>query len=131
MKREYGMSSGEHLLIFGASARAAAFSALRAGLRPWCADLFGDADLQACCPVRVLAPGSYPRGFIQAASEGPPGPWMYTGGLENRRSVVRRISATRPLWGNSAAVLRRARSPRTLQTACREAGISCPAIDWP
>ncbi len=125
------MSSGENLLIFGASTRAAAFSALRAGLRPWCADLFGDADLRPCCPVRVLPPGSYPLGFIQAAREGPPGPWMYTGGLENRRSVVRQISALRPLWGNPAEVLRRSRSPRTLQGACRDAGISCPAIVWP
>jgi len=32
------------VLIVGASARAAAFSALRAGLRPWCADLFADLD---------------------------------------------------------------------------------------
>ncbi len=38
------MASPQHLLIFGASARAAAFSALRAGLQPWCADLFADAD---------------------------------------------------------------------------------------
>ena len=47
--------TNEHLLLFGASVRAAAFSALRAGLRPWCADLFGDADLQARCPALALA----------------------------------------------------------------------------
>ena len=39
------------LLILGASARAAAFSALRIGLRPTCADLFADADLASACPV--------------------------------------------------------------------------------
>ena len=38
------------LLILGAGARAAAFSALRLGLRPACADLFADADLAAACP---------------------------------------------------------------------------------
>ena len=39
------------LLILGASARAAAFSALRLGLRPTCADLFADADLASACPL--------------------------------------------------------------------------------
>ena len=43
------MQRGERLLIFGASARAAAFSALRAGLAPWCVDLFADADLRGRC----------------------------------------------------------------------------------
>ena len=40
------MSAGESVVIFGASVRAAAFSALRAGLRPWCADLFADFALK-------------------------------------------------------------------------------------
>jgi len=35
------------LLILGASCRAAAFSALRAGFRPRCADYFADRDLAA------------------------------------------------------------------------------------
>ena len=39
------------VLILGTSCRAAAFSALRAGLRPRCADYFGDRDLAAVCPV--------------------------------------------------------------------------------
>jgi predicted ATP-grasp superfamily ATP-dependent carboligase len=53
---------------------------------------------------------------------------MYTGGLENRRGLVSRINRGRPLWGNNAAVLRRARSPQTLLAACRDAGIRCPAF---
>src|SRR5437763_9510980 len=40
--QEKALIQGEHLLILGASTRAAAFSALRAGLRPSCADLFSD-----------------------------------------------------------------------------------------
>jgi predicted ATP-grasp superfamily ATP-dependent carboligase len=121
------MVAHEYLLICGASARAAAFSALQAGLRPWCADLFGDADLQACSPTHVLSSSNYPEGFVQIARGGPPGPWLYTGGLENRPSLVRRISQARTLWGNDATVLRRARAPRTLHNACREAGTPCPA----
>src|SRR5215813_1264313 len=105
-KRGPTIFPNEHLLIFGASARAAAFSALRAGLRPWCADLFADTDLRACCPALALDPGSYPQGFVQAARQGPPGPWLYTGGLENRPDLVRRLARQRPLWGNDASVLR-------------------------
>ncbi len=37
--------SAERLLIVGASARAAAFSAMRAGFQPLCADRFADVDL--------------------------------------------------------------------------------------
>ena len=36
------MDESNRLLLFGASTRAAAFSALRAGLKPWCVDLFAD-----------------------------------------------------------------------------------------
>jgi predicted ATP-grasp superfamily ATP-dependent carboligase len=122
------MSSAEHVLIFGASARAAAFSALRAGLRPWCADLFGDVDLQAVCPTWRLAPGTYPRGFVQASAQGPPGPWLYVGGLENRRALVRRLARGRLLWGNDAPVLRIVRSPRALQGLLHAAGLPCPDV---
>src|SRR5205807_295367 len=80
-----------NLLIFGASARAAAFSALRAGLRPWCADLFADADLAARAPVRRVT-GRYPADFLRHLDAAPPGPWIYTGGLENRPYLVERMA---------------------------------------
>ena len=54
------LPNADNLILFGASTRAAAFSALRAGLRPWCADLFADADLQAHCPAMRL-PVRLPR----------------------------------------------------------------------
>src|SRR5207248_5309461 len=79
--------AAEHLLIFGASARAAAFSALRVGLRRWCADLFADLDLQARCPAMRL-PGRYPHAFLDLAATDLPGPLMYTGGLENWPALV-------------------------------------------
>jgi predicted ATP-grasp superfamily ATP-dependent carboligase len=124
------MPSDQLLLIFGASARAAAFSARRAGLRPWCADLFADADLRACCPVRPVSPPDYPDGFVEVSRQGPPGPWLYTGGLENRPALIRRLSRERPLWGNGAAVLRRVRSPRAVQALLRPAGLPCPAVHF-
>jgi predicted ATP-grasp superfamily ATP-dependent carboligase len=122
------MRSHQHLLIFGASARAAAFSALRAGLRPWCADLFADADLQAVCPAYRISPRDYPHAFVQAAQAAPPGPWMYAGGLENRPGLVRRLSRRRALWGNDAKALRGVRSRRALHALFQTAGVPCPDI---
>ena len=53
------------VLILGASTRAAAQSAIRAGLRPICADLFADLDLRDC--ARVLDVDDYPHGLAAAA----------------------------------------------------------------
>ena len=63
----------EHLLILGASVRAAAFSALRAGLRPWCVDLFADLDLRANCPALVIDASRYPNGLAALAVVGESG----------------------------------------------------------
>jgi uncharacterized protein len=115
------------VVILGASARAAAFSALRAGLRPWCIDLFADADLQSRCPVERLR-GRYPQGFLDAINQAPQAPWIYTGGLENWPKLVAQLSERRPLWGNPAEVLRRVRQPETIYELLRGAGLPVPRI---
>ena len=70
-----------NVLIVGASTRAAAFSALRAGLRPRCLDLFADADLAARCPVARLDPDGP---FDPPACDA----WLYTGSMEARPDLV-------------------------------------------
>jgi len=115
------------VIILGASTRAAAFSALRAGLRPWCIDLFADADLQSRCPVERLR-GRYPQGFLDAIDHAPQAPWIYTGGLENWPKLVAQLSERRPLWGNSAEVLRRVRQPETIYERLRSAGLPVPRV---
>jgi predicted ATP-grasp superfamily ATP-dependent carboligase len=120
---------GDNLLVFGASARAAAFSALRAGLRPWCADLFADADLRAVCPAMRL-PARYPYGFLDLVGVELPGPWMYTGGLENRLLLVQRMARMRPLWGNGRRVLLRCRHPGLLSEIVCGAGLPFPELQW-
>src|SRR6202158_3755437 len=82
------VDDGGNLILFGASTRAAAFSALRAGLRPWCADLFADADLAACFSVQLVSANDYPGRFLNISDEAPAGPWLYTGSLENHAGVV-------------------------------------------
>ncbi len=97
-------------------------------MRPWCADLFGDADLLARCPAVSLASPEYPDGFFQLAQRAPPGPWIYTGALENRPALVKKLARQRPLWGNSVESLALARSPANAFEALKKAGIPCPAV---
>jgi predicted ATP-grasp superfamily ATP-dependent carboligase len=116
------------VLIFGASARAAAFSALRAGLHPWCADLFADLDLRNRCPTIRVPADVYPQGFLRVIDRELPGPWLYTGALENWPGLVDRMARLRPLWGNAEWRLDRPRHPATVRALVRAAGLPCPAV---
>lgn len=116
------------LLIVGASTRAAAYSARRAGLRPAGIDLFADRDLRAIAPAFSIAHSDYPGGLAALADTLGPSPWMYTGGLENHPEVVDRIAAKRPLWGNPGAVLRRVRDPLIVARCLDRAGLPCPSV---
>jgi predicted ATP-grasp superfamily ATP-dependent carboligase len=117
------MHEHESLLIVGASARAAAFSALRAGLRTECADLFADTDLVAACPVERIVPNAYPHGFLDIGALARPGPWLYVGGLENHPHLVNALTRRRPLWGNPADVLRIVRLPNRVAAILQKAGL--------
>jgi uncharacterized protein len=108
------MASSADVVIVGASARAAAFSALRAGLRPRCADLFADRDLQAVCPVVRVAPADYPNALADVLNNEWPGPWLYTGALENHPALVTGMAQRRPLWGNDGGPVSLAQAPETL-----------------
>jgi predicted ATP-grasp superfamily ATP-dependent carboligase len=116
------------LLILGASTRAAAFSALRAGFEPVAADLFADRDLRSAAAVERVAAGDYPRALAAAAERAPAGPWIYTGSLENHPSLVARIARHRPLWGNDAPILRAVRDPLAVAEALHRAGLPAPAV---
>ncbi len=116
------------LLILGASARAAAFSAIRAGLRPHCGDLFADVDLKDSCPAIAVEPGTYPEGLARIAEQAPSGPWLYTGALENHPELVDRISESRPLWGINGDTLRAVRDPIEVARVLHKAGLPCPQV---
>ena len=116
------------LTIFGASVRAAAQSAQRAGFRPFAADLFADTDLQACCECVRLS--DYPDELAQVLRRSPGYPWMYSGGLENHPLLVARMETLRPLYGNGAAVLLRVRDPWQVAGA-RSMERGCQPRRWP
>lgn len=110
------------LILCGASVRAAAASARRAGFAVWCADLFGDADLLALCPnARRIA--DYPQGLPALLEKAaPPGPCVFTGSLENHPAVLAAIRQHRPVWGMSSDVLHKVRQPERLQAALAAGG---------
>ena len=119
------MSRGP-LLIVGASGRAAAASAIRAGYTPFVIDLFGDEDTRRLCPVLTCPLESYPHGFIERATRVPPMPWMYTGGIENYPEMIEAISRERELWGNGPAAIAIFRHPTSLAERVRNLGGTFP-----
>jgi len=118
----------QDLLIFGASSRAAAFSALRCGLRPYCADYFGDRDLAAVCSAERIDPRHAGRRFTALAESLPPSPWLYTGGFENHPEWVAQISRTHRLWGVNAETLRAVRDPGRVADILLRRAIPSPAV---
>ncbi len=114
------------LIILGASARAAAESGLRAGMRPWCADLFADRDLAAICPVMRCRWECYPSGLLElldAAALPPEAPVLFTGAIENHTALVDAIAARRPLAGSNAAAMRSVRDPVALTAVKPHTGL--------
>ena len=118
----------ERIAIVGASVRAAAAAAVRAGFTVAAADLFADADLAEIADATQIE--DYPARFadwLRALSPRPKA-WLYTGALENHPDLVDQMAAIAPLWGNSGAVLRQVRSPWRLAEVLAEAGLRFPAM---
>ena len=123
-------SSGDRVLIIvGASARAAAQSAIRAGFDPWCADLYADRDLGAIAPVVQCPADRYPHGLLDLLDSGPAGPVLLTGGMENVPELVEAIGARRPLLGSGATAIRLVRQPEALRLADAVDGLGWAACD--
>ncbi|MCH7687157.1 MAG: ATP-grasp domain-containing protein [Planctomycetes bacterium] len=123
---QHEIVSADSLLILGASTRAAAHSAVRAGLQPVCADLFHDEDLTAVS--QVLCVERYPSSLPEVAKKVPNCPWMYVGALENHPQIIAEISADRALWGNPDDVIRAVRDPFGVHSVLSRAGFDVPGV---
>lgn len=110
------------LLILGASTRAAAFSALRAGFHPVCGDMYADADLRRF--ATVIGVPSYPQGLAAATRALPPMPWVYTGALENWPNQIEGVSKRHRLLGAGRAVLKSCRDPWFLKQIFEQHGFA-------
>lgn len=114
--------------VVGASARAAVHSLARAGRECWSVDQFADRDLKRVAECAACPHDGYPDAIPALAAQFPPGPVLYTGGLENHPRVVAELASRRELWGNPPDVLARVRDPFTLFPALAEAGFTTPRI---
>lgn len=99
------------VLIVGASARAAAYSSLRAGYAPIAIDLFGDRDLAAIAPSFRVPRREYPGEIEPIAAAIDRDAWFYTGALENRPELIEKLERQGISWGNPASVVRAVRNP--------------------
>lgn len=124
------MSEQRSLVILGASARAAAFSAIRSGFAPICFDLFADRDLRYQAKVHLIPRSDYPHCLGRHILEAPIAPWMYTGGLENWPALIETVAAQRPLWGCGGEGLRRVRSHEMLHEFLKQGGFATPRVLW-
>lgn len=119
------------VVVIGASARAFAESATRAGWQVHAADLFGDVDLQAASVashrLRGGGPSGYPHGLPAAIAAFPPGPCVYTGAVENHPDVIAAIARTRPLAGCDPTAIAAVRDPARLANIVLAAGLRHPA----
>lgn len=85
MKTSRTADAPKDLVVVGASVRAIAGSAARAGFIVHAADLFGDLDLrELAATVETVRP--YPAGLPAAIAAFPPAPWIYTGASKIIRS---------------------------------------------
>lgn len=123
------------LLIVGASARAAAASARRAGLHVAACDLFADRDLAAYGPAQQVE--HYPQGLRRwlkdqaaeaKATSHAPLPWLYTGALENHPRLIDAMARVAPLWGCDGRAVRAARDPAIWCETLRQSGV--PTVPW-
>ena len=118
--------SDNPLIIVGASARAAAFSAHRAGYTPYWLDQFGDEDLRRRFPGSVIS--DYPKAAVELIAGAPDAPFLFTGAMENHPGVLERLCGQRTLLGNSRQVCSRVRDPALLYEALQRSRIACPAL---
>jgi uncharacterized protein len=119
------------VLLAGLSTRDVAESAARAGYEVVALDGFGDIDLRACAAeVRVVrVDGRFSAPAAAAAGRDIRcDATMYEASFENHPDAVRALAAGRVLWGNTPAVLARARDPRRLARVIRDAGLPGPRV---
>ena len=117
-----------NLIVIGASARAACFSAQRAGMVPYWIDLFGDYDLCREFEGQLVDARDYPQAIIDKIDTAPEAPFIYTGAMENHADVLEQIEACRPLLGNPAQTCRQVRDPQKLAACFNSRGIASPKV---
>jgi predicted ATP-grasp superfamily ATP-dependent carboligase len=142
------MSDKPFVLIAAISARALAQSAARGGYRPLVVDFFGDQDTLEMAHDHVRLIGNLANGIVEDALVSaletlarcyPPIGIVCGTGFEDRPHLLSGVAARWPLFGNSAAVVKKVKDPETLARICRKLAIPFPEfsltkpnnpVDW-
>lgn len=135
MPADAGLPPGSpmrRVLLVGASVRAIAESAARAGWEAWALDSFGDLDLRRIAhvvsPRGDPASSRTPARVARAARELDVAAVVYAGGWENHPAAVRAVARGRELLGNAPDVLARVRDPAVVARTLRAASLPTPAV---
>jgi predicted ATP-grasp superfamily ATP-dependent carboligase len=118
------------LLICGASTRAVADSAARAGFSVTALDAFADLDQHpAVRAISVVTSGNATASALARSASSVDGDAVvYLSPFENHPRAVARIAAGRQLWGNAPDTLRAVRDPGTLARVSRLRGFAFPRM---
>ena len=121
-----------HVLIAGASTRAAAESAARAGYAVTAFDAYGDLDHHPSVHIVSLPRDLNVRFSVSAAARASRDVTcdavVYLSSFENHRRAVKTLAADRALWGNPPDVLQRVRNPVLLASALERLGFAVPLV---
>lgn len=107
------MKKKSDITIFGASARAACWSAVRAGLVPCAFDQFQDLDFPPGCEVRLIS--KEPEACFSDVVNDQNEVCLPVGGWENNSQMMRRLEENFSLWNTSAAMTQLVRDPFLVQ----------------
>ena len=118
----------KQLIVLGASARAACFSARRSGYSPYWLDQYGDYDLVENFAGRRVPVDDYPAAILDLIADSPAVPFVYTGAMENHLHVLGELEKIRPLLGNSTTVCQVVRDPERFSACLRRADVKHPQL---
>ncbi len=117
-----------NLIILGATARAAAWSAVRAGMTPYAAAFFNDRDLQAVATSVRISSSFTSQEILRALQGFPDAPWIFTGPLENEPDLIERLRLSRTLLGIAGTSLTSVRNPRVVAARLEAFGLRVPEV---
>jgi len=114
------MKLTDSLILAGASVRSLAESAMACGLRPYCVDMFHDADLQTTLrenghppPIQIARFSEIPAAIEHLTSDIP---LVWLGGVENHPETLHLLQHQRPVFGAATECLSRIRSEVVLRS---------------
>nr|AAY89266.1 OrfY [uncultured bacterium BAC10-10] len=116
------------VLIAGVSTRAAAASAVRAGLAVTAIDAFADLDHHKTVRVVPMAHPYSAHAAARAARDLDCDSVVYLSNFENHPSAIAQLTGRHALWGNPPTTVRRVRDPMLLAEVLRRRGFATPDV---